>query len=271
MTDAVDLLDLVQADDADRRWVEHLLAQPLSSSAHAVIAALLVNAEVPASVSAEDGAAAVFHLVPHIVERLSARGVPDDVIASTVGDLGRHLRRHRAVTGDAGLLNWSWFAVHISGNLLEVGRLQYEVASGKPEVPDAFGPWVLKIHIPALSGPLLPELVDASLQRGAIEVRRAWPDIAVSHAVCESWLLDPYLADHLTPSNISSFAGRFTPYAEPFDEPTDPLFFLWGHRDAERMPEHPSSRLERVVAERIRAGGTWQAGRGALLLSTPPR
>jgi hypothetical protein len=260
-----DYLGPMAADPEDRAWASGLLAQPVSRAASEALRALLAGAELP-DVPDEDGAVAVLLLAPHIAELLAGRGVAPEVIAATVADIGRHLRRHRRATGEPGLLNWRWFHLHASGRLIEVERLQFEVLECAGDLRELVGPWALNIHIPALSGPLTPEVVDSSLASGVEEVRRAWPGIRLRSAVCESWLLDPFLAERLPQSNIARFAERFTPHGSPVDEPTDPLYFLWGHRDLGRLPASPSTSLERVVVERIRAGGTWQTGRGALRL-----
>jgi hypothetical protein len=206
----------------------------------------------------------VLRRAPAIADALRARGVPESAVHATTGDLGRHVRRHRALTGRPGLLNPGWFDLHLSGRLVEVGRLQFEVATTEPEFAGLLGAHVIGIHIPAGAGPLAPDVVDDSLTRGVALVRRAWPELGLERIVCTSWLLDPFLAAHLPSSRIAAFARRFAAYAPPVDEPTDPLYFLWGHRDPSRLPEAGRTGLERVVIDRIRSGGVWQAGRGAL-------
>jgi hypothetical protein len=257
---------LMGADELDLRWVQSLLSVPLSAKMRVGLEDVLRAGRENAAIdmSDKDGAAAIFHLSPIIVERLRGKGVSAPAVADTVGDIGRHLRRHRRVTGRPGLPNWRWFGVHVTGTLVEVGRLQFEVIRCDGELTEVAGAWAARIHIPADSGPLLQQAVEDSLVRGARELRRAWPGIELTYAACDSWLLDPYLSEHLPNSNIAAFAGRFTPYAPPSDEPTDPLYFLWGHRDLERLPSHNLSSLERVVVERIARGGVWQFGRGVL-------
>ncbi|MCA0294463.1 MAG: acyltransferase domain-containing protein [Actinobacteria bacterium] len=258
----------MDADPVDHRWVERLVGRTPSAELRTACATLRADTEPESAVRipARVGTAAVLRLAPLVQERLRRREVSPATVARTMTDFGRKLRRHRRVTGRPGLLNWRWFRVHLSGAMIEVGRLQFEVIRCDDELSRTTGEWAARLHIPADSGPLAPEAVDESLANGARELRRAWPEITLTHAVCDSWLLDPFLSAHLPGSNIAAFAGRFTPYALPTDGPTDPPYFLWGRRRM-TLPTHDGlTRLEQVVTERIHDGGVWQTGRGTLRL-----
>ena len=133
------------------------------------------------------------------------------------------------------------------------------------------GTWVLHVHIPE-SGPLDPPAVAESFARAAEFFPTCFPDHPVSVAVCSSWLLDPYLAEHLPGSNIARFARLFTPYGEPMDDENDALYFVFGRRSTERLDELPRrSSLQRLILDRIAAGGRWQRVRGYRLLADPAR
>lgn len=260
---------IMAADEPDRLWVENQLRAAPSAkttrAAHALVAA--EPDDMPQDLTEEEGAAALFAASFVVPQKLNAHGFEAEVVNRTMSDFGRHLRRHRRLRGAPGLLNWRWFRLHLTGRLIEVGRLQFELFRSHSNVSAVAGEWVVNLHIPADSGALSPRAVDESLARGAKVVRSAWPELHISHAICESWLLDPYLRERMPDSNIASFASRFDVWDAPVDEPTDPLYFLWGHRDLRRLPTGALSTLERVVVDRIAAGGTWGAALGVMKLA----
>ncbi len=257
-------VSLMDADLPDRQWVEQCIE--MATPAEVGVASEQLKGSDGAQIPDALAMSALFCLTPSVVVALERRRVEPVFVHQTMGDFGRHLRRHRRLTGLPGLLNWRWFRLHLTGDLIEIGRLQFEVVRPEGELQRLVGAAALKLHIPGDSGPLDPGLVDHSLMEAARVFHQAWPELRLTHAICESWLLDPFLGERLPDSNIAAFARRFELYAPSVDEPTDPLYFLWGHRDVTRMPSQGVSALDRVVVDRIAAGGTWQAGRGLLTL-----
>ncbi len=257
-------LSLMDADEHDRQWVERCIE--MAKPPEIRLASEQLKGSDGVQIPDALAMSAIFCLAPSVVVALERRGVDPVFVHQTMGDFGRQLRRHRRLTGLPGLLNWRWFRRHLTGDLIEIGRLQFEVVRPEGELRSLVGAAALNIHIPGDSGPLDPDLVDHSLMGAARVFRRAWPELRLTHAICESWLLDPFLGERIPDSNIAAFARRFELYAPSVDEPTDPLYFLWGHRDVTRMPSQGLSALEREVVDRIGAGGTWQAGRGLLTL-----
>jgi hypothetical protein len=216
---------------------------------------------------AESAVSALLLAVPATIDLLELRGLDHEIIQSTMADFGRHFRRHRRFTGGFGLSNWRWFLGHVAGNLYEIGRLQYKIHRSDDDIDGMRGRWVAGIHIPADAGPLTPAAVDESLRRASTMLARVYPNLDIGYATCTSWLLDPWLSARLSNSNISAFASRFTGFAPPEDDPTDPPYFLWGSRDPAKWPERGTTRLERLVLERIGDGGVWQAGNGYCRIS----
>ena len=96
-----------------------------------------------------------------------------------------------------------------------------------------------------------------------------FPDQHVETAICASWLLDPYLAEHLAPtSNIVSFQRQFTPYGDLRDDELDALYFTFGTRSLDGLDKLPRrSSLQRVVLDRLDAGGRWHVAHGYRPLS----
>ncbi|WP_458109258.1 acyltransferase domain-containing protein [Arthrobacter sp. R3-55] len=197
-------------------------------------------------------------------------GISPEVSAGSLADVGLQLRINRRVHGRFGLDTWAWLTLHVAGNLFRLGRLQFHLVPGRNDDPQAMTSvrnhgWVLGVHIPE-DGGLSPAVVDASLAEARAFFPRFFPDKPATVATCDSWMLDPYLAERLPGSNIASFARRFT-LDRVSDAPTDAVYFTFrqrGLKDLDKLPRETS--LQRVVLDRINDGGTWQLGHGHLEL-----
>jgi hypothetical protein len=214
--------------------------------------------------------AAYLLTLPDIRRYHAERGISDEVSWATLADLGQQLDVHRRTYGEYGLGTHWWMSIHWTGLIYALGRLQYllhQVPAERPVPGTDPGEWVIGVHIPE-TGPITPEAVDASLDQAREFFPRYFPEYPVKTATLGSWLLDPYLLDHLPPeSNTVRFGRRFTPYGSPRDSQVDAIFFTFRSRDLDRLDEFPqNTRLERLVVERIRSGGTWQNGYGYLKL-----
>ncbi|MFI5085226.1 MAG: acyltransferase domain-containing protein [Actinomycetales bacterium] len=212
--------------------------------------------------------AALLRFAPRLIDWHRGRGIPEQVSRATLADVGRNLAIHRRVHGRFGLETWRWLTLHYAGALYALGRLQFALHRAPDGLPGtAAGTWILGIHIPE-SGPLDPAAVAGSLAQAGPFFARHFPEFPVRLADCESWLLDPYLAQRLDPeSNLARFAALFTPYRAPADQPSDAVYFTFRTRSMEGLAALPrETTLQRLVLDRIGAGGTWQLGYGYLVL-----
>ena len=226
---------------------------------------------------ADDGSsawlAASIHLVPVVAAWMERRGIDETVVAATLSDVGRQLHLHRQHTGRVGLDVPRWMGAVLSGNFYQLGRLQFELRqwqTGEPRPPAATGEWLLDVHIPA-TGPLEPAEVTASFAQAEQFFAHHFPAHQADYFVCGSWLLDPYLADHLAPtSNLVGFQRLFTPYGDPRDDKLDAMYFVFGQRHISNLGGLArTTSLQRLVLERIESGGSWQFVRGYRPLKKP--
>jgi hypothetical protein len=205
--------------------------------------------------------------VPALTAWYRQHEVGMDVVADTLADVGHHVALHRRATGAFGLDAGPWISAHFGGGLFRLGRLQFMLRRRRLREPAPPGherdPWLLDVHIPA-TGPMLPGAVSRGFDRATGFFPRHFPQQPVTVAVCHSWLLDPYLSDHLADdANLVAFQEAWTAYGSRDNAPDDPLWFLFHTRDLTKVPALPrKSTLQRVVLERIEAGGTWQRGHG---------
>lgn len=195
---------------------------------------------------------------PDLVAYHRSRGVPEQVSAQTLTELGQQTWVHRQTYGDFGLHTYWWEPVTWSGSLYWLGRLQFNLellATG----------WVCSTHIPQ-SGPLGPGAVDDSFARAADFFPRRFPDRPVTHFWCHSWLLDPALAAALDPaSNMARFQRRWHLYGDPMPGDDDALFFTFARRgevDLDALPQQTS--LQRAIVQRLREGEHWSSLTGLI-------
>lgn len=279
-------LDLLGFDDADRRDVERLLADPAVAEA----ARLAEKAILPFLGTFEEARLdhlgipplawlrAYVELTPRLVAYHQQLGVPAEVTGTTLADVGRNTRIHRLRHGAFGLETWTWLIPHYVGMLYGLGRLTFALQRTELSVPAgsvaalpagiAAGDWVVGMHIPE-SGPLSPDLVDESIRLAHGFFGTVFPDRRIVAGVCESWLLDPYLVRSLpADTNLVRFAERYTLVGDPVDAPTEALYFLFRERDRSKLSrlEHPTS-LQRLVIDRYDRGEAWQVGTGVLAWS----
>ncbi|WP_295782632.1 acyltransferase domain-containing protein [uncultured Microbacterium sp.] len=214
------------------------------------------DAEVTAD-SATEGevVAALATLVPDALAMHGALGIPPDVTAATLVDVGE---KHRVYGARHEL---PWLLGILRGDVLSVGRLQVE---RRPGATGAHG-----LHLPR-TGPLWPHAVDTSLAR-------AHQLLGATRFTCTSWLLEPVLAEALPDTNIAAFARRFA--LDPATTaPTEAgarsaaKFVFTSSLDVVRDPARvsPKTRLERLVAQRLRSDAGWAEPTGVLDRSGAP-
>jgi hypothetical protein len=198
------------------------------------------------------------------------RGVPHDISQATLADLGRQVAIHRRVFGSIGLDTYGWMSLHWTGQLYQLGRLQFDLGRVDPTsqwaraLPDnvAPGDWILGVHIPE-AGPLDEASVRASLSAVRPFLETYFPEISATMQRCFSWMLDPYLRDVLPDSNIIRFQKLFTPDGLFEDSNEDILYFVFRRKGIEDLDQLPrDTRLQRAVLDRIKAGGIWQNHQG---------
>jgi hypothetical protein len=265
---------LLGITDSDRAEIERLDVDPAAVDEFAGRLRKLIGSfpgenDVPTPSDGRVSLAAFLATLPDIRGHHRDLGVDDDVSWATLADLGQQISLNRRAYGRFGLATDWWICLHWAGVLYRLGRLQFLLHQPTVPVPGvADGEWVLGVHVPE-AGPLTPGAVDDSLARAVAFFARHFPGHPVRTATLYSWLLDPYLLEHLpAESNIVRFGRRFTPFGTPTDGPDTPLYFVFGVPDAsgiDRLPRRTA--LQRLVLDRIAEGGTWQNAMGYLRLA----
>ncbi|MBT1175844.1 DUF5596 domain-containing protein [Bifidobacterium sp. LC6] len=74
-------------------------------------------------------AAVMMHCLPAAVSQLESLGVPNNVIEATLRDFAIWARVHQERTGRPGIDETAWNLLSLTGNILRIGRLQYELTT----------------------------------------------------------------------------------------------------------------------------------------------
>ncbi|MEV6281798.1 acyltransferase domain-containing protein [Kribbella sp. NPDC051770] len=256
--------------DAEKLEVDPVLVAEFAAQLRKAIGGVPVEGQLKAPDDPMVSLAAYLETLPDIRRYHQERGVSDEISWATLADLGQQLKVNRRTFGKFGLETHWWVTTYWTGALYALGRLQFLIhpLPEEPKVPGVEpGEWVLGVHIPE-TGPLTPEAVDDSFDRARAFFAEHFPEHPVKTATLGSWLIDPYLLDHLPQdSNMVRFGRRFTPYGEPRDSQDSAIFFTFRSHDLGKLDEFPQdTALQRLIVARIKAGGTWQTGFGSLSL-----
>lgn len=209
-------------------------------------------------------------LLPRLRRLETLRRIDPLITAATVADLGRHLTVYSERHGRLGFDEQQWFGLHITGQLHQLGRLQFQrltagnaaakiSAAGGDVRPDDL---VLSIHIPRFLGPITAPACDAAIAQAHEFYARHFPEDRITAVVCWSWLLDPHLVQRLPHSNIARFQQRFTSMDTPRVDDRSPLSFLFVHPDLPLEEQPRRTSLERTVLDVLQGGGHWHVGAG---------
>lgn len=219
---------------------------------------------------------AALAVVPETRAHHARLGVPEAISRATLADIGRNVAVHRLTYGHAGFADIAWCRLHLTGNLYQLGRLQFErteldaalarAVAGAPgsPAPDARpGDAALSVHIPRYRGPMDPASCDASIAAAHGFFARHYPRDRPAVALCRSWLLDRQLAEYLpVDSNIVRFARRFAQADDPPDNDRSTLRFVFGNPSVPLSEQPRRTRLERAVLDHLAGGRHWHGGIG---------
>lgn len=148
--------------------------------------------------------------VPHVRAYHERLGVPDDVSWASLADLGNKVDVHRRMHGAGGMDKRTWMLLPFQGVLYRLGRLQFNLTLHRD------GTAGVSVHIPE-GGPMTPAECEESYARAAVFFPRHFGGFLGEAGLrdglrmsCESWLLDPQLAEYLPAGgNILRFQSRY--------------------------------------------------------------
>ena len=210
--------------------------------------------------------------LPTTLEAHARRGVSATISRATFADVGRHVRIARRLYGVRACIEQDWLQAHLRGLLYDLGRLQFNLAPlelDQADLDDAGidatpGSVVVETHIPE-TGPLDPDAVDASFSRIQGFFAHCFPELGtIRYATCNSWLLDPQLADIVPASNIARFGARYRLFRPASVADQSALDFVFRAPTTPREDLPRDTRLQRGLLDHLAAGGHIEARYGWL-------
>ena len=212
---------------------------------------------------------ALLETAPDVHAAHLRRGIDESLSWHTLADLAQQLRVCRRAHGVPSFATGPWCANAWSDGFAWLGRLQFELTRS----PD--GETVYGVHIPD-TGPLRPEDVDAAFARAARFFPAHYPELdsVPRYFECDSWLLDPQVAQLVPGSNMAHFQQRWD-IVDSAESDRSGLFFGFGVEPPRPgVTAEPAfldtlstgSRLHRGMVGLWRSGGHVQSCRGRIPL-----
>lgn len=185
-------------------------------------------------------------------------GISEKIYVDTMSAFSRFVREHRESYGSYGFDRGFWTTRQVSGKLLRIGQMEYELTTLDGEA-------VISLHIPT-DVDLRPDVLRPSMKEGLAELYRIFPECEGRKVYCHSWLLSPLLKDLLPEtSNILRFQELFD--IMPDSTPGRDVL-LWVFKNPrlpkENYPENTS--LQRKLKQFFLNGGEFLEGKGYLRL-----
>lgn len=200
--------------------------------------------------------------IPDVRAYHAARDIPAEATWAALAGLQQQFMVFRRTFGEFGVDGQQWLSTIWSGAFFWFGRLQFNLIPWQ-------GSHAISVHIPPY-GPLEPAAVDTSLALARDFFTRHFSDAPAPMWHCDSWLLDPRLAEVLPPSsNIASFQRRWRLIGESREADGSVIFFVFYRRPAPgedlRWGDLPrQTSLQRAVLDHLDTGGHWYSHTGVM-------
>lgn len=204
--------------------------------------------------------------------RFAALGYSDSLYLETLADFRYKLHECHQVYGVWGTFVPGWYSIFFRGDLVKLGRLEYENSIYSQEEPYTRnglyirkGDPVKSIHIPSEGTPLTFEARIQSYSEAYrfFQCQAGHPLICI----CHSWLLHPSVKQLLSPgSNIVSFMEDFDIIStedEPRFEDSWRIFGKAHTQPPDLLPEQTS--MQRAYKQFLLNGGKTGHGFGVLV------
>ncbi len=210
--------------------------------------------------------AVVVYLLTRKYDEYKAKGIPDDVIFDTFGDVTLRASLYYESTGKPGLSKDSviWFRHIMNVGIFKLGALQFQPFSMIYLDEETIGePYMTFSREQKAALPDSSPVLNCHIQRGADLTRKAvvdsldaaraffpryFPEVRYKAFLCYSWLLYPPMLMQLPEeSNIRRFASGFTIIGTCAD-PEQANENLFGP-DAGKKQSSPPTLLQKAAAE----------------------
>ena len=191
-------------------------------------------------------------LSDYVLEKNIKAGIDRDITVATLKDINLWLDNYYTQYGEYGLAEFEWLFYHYTGDLFNLGRLQFRIEKARDYIPS--GKYVIETHVPQ-GKPLDIEECIKSFDRA----KEFFKDCSPQYFMCESWLLNPNLEKILdSNSNIVKFNKLWNKAPIPSDNSAQAIERVFGFGytidDIDKFPE--TSSLQRALKSYLKEGGS---------------
>lgn len=206
--------------------------------------------------------AVLAHLTQYALDVNAARGISREITIATLRDTNIWLDGYYDQEGIRGMGEYCWLRRHFTGDLFQLGRLQFRLEWAAPFIPE--GKQVIETHIPR-GRRLIKEDCLESFAMAKEFFAKHFPDHQAKYFFCDSWLLSPDLEEILNPdANILQFSKLWDHVPFDPDDSEQAVRHLYGvnykREHVVNAPENTS--LQRKAKARILAGDNINIGAG---------
>ena len=205
------------------------------------------------------------HLAAPALKANEKMGIPREITVATLKDINIWIENHRILTGEKGVMEFSWLRYLYQNEIFRLGRLQFRLVKALPGAP---GEYAIETHIPQ-GEPLKREACLESFALAKDFFARYFPQYAPECFTCHSWLLSPEFAKILDEkSNIVQFMRLWTQIPCAPDDSNQAIKRAFGlNFSREQLPEAPeNTQLQRALKRHLLSGGSLHAAAGYRLL-----
>lgn len=206
-------------------------------------------------------------------EAFRQKSVPENIFWDTFSDLRCKALECKEIYDVWGTFVAFWYPIFYSGDLVKLGRLEYENTVYSRDEPYTVGGFTVKkgdkvknVHIPS-SGEPFDQAARLASYKKAYEFFKDELNGGPLVCVCHSWLLYPEYGKILAPgSNFVSFQQDFHIVEREEAEEFDDAWRLFGrdyHKPLAQLPERTS--MQRAFKKYFLGGGKPGEGAGILL------
>ena len=220
------------------------------------VAKQAINGE---KVKVEDGIfpiCVLAYMAPYALKKNEDRGISKEITVKTLKDINVWIENYFAKNNELGLGEFSWLIYHYTGDLFHLGRLQFRLEKSLDGIPEC--EYAIETHIPQGEALTEEKCLDAFIEAKEF-FNKYFPQTQVKYFMCDSWLLNPNLAEILKPeSNVVKFMKLWTPVPFVSDNSSQAIQRVFGFNfkraNLQDAPENTS--LQKALKAYLLQGGT---------------
>ncbi len=195
------------------------------------------------------------YIAPFALETNNKKGISKEITVKTLKDVNVWLDNYFLRYNEYGLGEFSWLIYHYTGDLFQLGRLQFRLEKSLDGIPE--GEYAIETHIPQ-GDALTEEKCLEAFDEARVFFEKYFPGNDAKYFMCDSWLLNPNLAKILKEeSNIVKFMRLWTPVPFVSDNGSQAIerVFGFGFKKENLINAPENTSLQKALKKFMLEGG----------------